>query len=72
MKTATICIYEAGSITFRKKTTLKAGFRFMHRLSRKGITARLWTDRGTFDGYRTIACGIQNNRCGFDNSILIK
>jgi hypothetical protein len=72
MKTATLCIYESGSIAFRKKTTPKAGFRFMRRLSRKGIPARLWIDRGPFDGYRTIACGIQNNRCGFDNSTLIK
>jgi hypothetical protein len=72
MKTAKLCIYENGSIVFQKKATSKAGFRFMRRLSRKGITARLWTDRGPFDGYRTTSIGAQNNRCGFDNSVIIK
>jgi hypothetical protein len=72
MKTATLCIYESGSIVFQKKTTSKAGFRFMRRLSRKGISAKLWTERGPFDGYRTLSIGAQNNRCGFDNSIVIK
>jgi hypothetical protein len=72
MKTAKLCIYENGSIVFQKKTTSKAGFRFMRRLSRKGITARLWTDRCPFDGYRTTSIGAQNNNCGFDNSVIIK
>jgi hypothetical protein len=72
MKTATLCIYESGSIVFQKKTTSKAGFRFMRTLSRKGISAKLWTERGPFDGYRTSSIGAQNNRCGFDNSIVIK
>ena len=71
MKTAKLCIYENGSIVFQKKATSKAGFRFMRRLSRKGITARLWTDRGPFDGYRTTSIGAQINNCGFDNSIVI-
>ena len=72
MKTAKLCIYENGSIVFQRKTTNKAGIRFMRRLSRKGIAARLWTDRGPFDGYRNISIGTQNNNCGFDNSIVIK
>lgn len=68
MKTASIVIYrETGD--YRRKTTEKAGFRFLRRLSRRGERAKLFTVRGPFDGYRTPAI---QQADAWDNSIIIK
>ena len=67
MKTATIVIYRTSG-DYRKKTTDKAGFRYMRRLAARGERAKLWTSRGPFDGYRTPAI---KQADAWDNSIII-